>query len=391
MKNILSRRTFCALSATLLSSCIFSDLPKTIIQENFTSYLIGPGRISIANGKEAYFIKILDMVTGSLSFIETPFLGHSIVKNPLDPNKFVMIAQRPGTKACEVSLKERKILNIFPSIAQGSFYGHGVYTKDGKYFLCTENKDKSENGQGTITIRDGQTFKIIGNIPSFGIGPHDMALVNDGSILVIANGGLEPMPPDHPLNKTYKTATNNKNFTMDSSLVFIELQSNKLMEKFPIPYSDVSLRHLSVNAEGDLIGALKYYGNYKKTEQRDVPIFATYSSGKKLEFIFEPLQLKNKTKDLSFGLAINKRTSTMGVTHPEGGMVTFWNLTTKEFLKSYRVMDVQGMILSKDQKYFIVNGLNGALHAFRVEDLEPAILHEKSFLDGPNWQHLNFI
>ena len=76
----------------------------------------------------------------------------------------------------------------------------------------------------------------------------------------------------------------------------------------------------------------------------------------------------------------------MGITHPVGGQVTFWNIKSKTFVKNFAVASPQGIALSNDGNHFLVTTAQQGLMAFSAKTLEI----ESSFfgdIKGLNWRH----
>ncbi|MGB0057672.1 MAG: DUF1513 domain-containing protein, partial [Methyloceanibacter sp.] len=81
----------------------------------------------------------------------------------------------------------------FTSKPDRHFFGHGVFSADGRLLHTTENDYK--NAQGIIGVRDATDgYKQIGEFSARGMEPHDVALLADGRTMVIANGGIRTHP-----------------------------------------------------------------------------------------------------------------------------------------------------------------------------------------------------
>lgn len=108
-------------------------------------------------------------------------------------NRAVIFARRPGTLAFVIDLGRREVESTIVSPIGRHFYGHGVFSSDGRILYATENDVAS--GEGRIGLYDSSDgYRRIGEIHSGGVGPHELLLHPDGSSLVVANGGIRTNP-----------------------------------------------------------------------------------------------------------------------------------------------------------------------------------------------------
>ena len=81
----------------------------------------------------------------------------------------------------------------FATKSDRHFFGHGVFSADGRLLYSTEND--YDGARGMIGVRDVTGgYKQIGEFPAHGMEPHDIALLSDGRTMVIANGGILTHP-----------------------------------------------------------------------------------------------------------------------------------------------------------------------------------------------------
>ena len=124
--------------------------------------------------------------------INLPDRGHSIAFHP-NRSKAVVFARRPGNFAVEFDHQKGMATYRFDSATDRHLYGHGVFSHDGRYLYTAENDFAA--GQGVIGVRDvNDQYRQIAELPSGGIGPHDVKLTSAGGHLVVANGGIRTHP-----------------------------------------------------------------------------------------------------------------------------------------------------------------------------------------------------
>ncbi len=222
-----------------------------------------------------------------------PGRGHSVEMRPFS-NEAIVFARRPGTFAIVFDTKSGQKIQTLESVQGRHFYGHGVFDFEGHYVYATEND--YGNGRGVIGIYEaGDAYRRVGEIPSHGIGPHEIRIHPDGDILIVANGGIQTHP-DIPRVKMNLP-------TMDSSLCYIDDSSGKVL----------------------------------------------------------------------------------AVSAPKGNRITFWNVSTGEFLASANVADACGISPGLEDGEFLISGRNALVLAQASNGrINPLILagHEKTQWDN---------
>ena len=128
---------------------------------------------------------------GDTRSVELPECGHDIALRP-GTGEWVALARRPGRFGVAVPADQRPPV-WFAAKPDRHFFGHGVFSADGKLLYTTEND--YANAQGIIGVRDATYgYRQIGEFPAHGMEPHDVALPSDGRVMVIANGGIQTHP-----------------------------------------------------------------------------------------------------------------------------------------------------------------------------------------------------
>ncbi len=168
--------------------------------------------------------------------------------------KTVAFARRPGTFAM-IFDPWNKAEPIVISAREGRhFYGHGTFSPDGRLLYASEN-DFDDN-RGIIGLYDARNrFARIGEYDTYGVGPHDMTVSDDGKFLIVANGGIETHPD---FGRTKLNLDH-----MEPSLTLIDAASGRLIEKHVLPaqYAQVSTRHVDIDATGRVWFACQYEGH----------------------------------------------------------------------------------------------------------------------------------
>lgn len=168
------------------------------------------------------------------------FRGHGLAQNPVQPSQVLMFARAPGREMLVVNLQDQAATRRLQCEQGYHLSGHGVFSADGTQLFTCESR--YETGEGRIVVRDSQSWNVVADYAAGGVGPHELKLMPDGQTLVIAVGGLRTHPdrPGEVLNLD----------SMDSSLVYMDSRSGRIISQWRLPESKASIRHLDVAADG---------------------------------------------------------------------------------------------------------------------------------------------
>jgi len=155
----------------------------------------------------------------------------------------VVFARRPGSFALAFDVNGRREPVLFPTPKNRHFYGHGVFSADGRLLYATEHDHDTRQGLLGIYNATGG-FARIGEMPTYGIGPHEVIMLSDGKTLAVANGGIET---------DIKTGRKKLNLdTMEPSLSFIDSTTGLLLAQHMLNAAlhKLSIRHIAADANG---------------------------------------------------------------------------------------------------------------------------------------------
>ncbi|MFC6491275.1 DUF1513 domain-containing protein, partial [Nitratireductor sp. GCM10026969] len=197
------------------------------------------------------------------------------------------------------------------------FYGHGIFTPDGKLMLATEND--FEGGRGVAGIYDATNgFRRIGEFPTDGVGPHEAVLLRDGSTLCVANGGILTHP-DYGRTKLNLA-------TMAPSLAYIDIASGEVTEKTELAKElhQLSLRHMAVDAAGDVWFGCQYQGEVAERP----PLVGRHRRGRDIELFPAPREILHAMQNYVGSVAVDASGTTLATSSPRGGLIVFWDTAT---------------------------------------------------------------
>lgn len=253
-----------------------------------------------------------------IAHLPLPDRGHDVTQCT-KTGRLVVFARRPGTFAI-VFDANAYVLSTITSTSRRHFYGHGLFSRDGKLLFATEHA--FDTAEGKIGIYDATNqFKRVGEFASYGMDPHDIALSRDGCILCVANGGVETHPDfgRSELNIA----------TMSPSLVFIDTETGDLLARHEPPASlhQLSLRHLGVGDNGRVwVG-----GQYKGAKSNAVPLIASAALDQPLQFLDVPEQALRHLSFYVGGVAASANGNEIVATSPIGNTALRLDIVSGDF------------------------------------------------------------
>lgn len=266
-----------------------------------------------------------------------------------DGHTVVVFARRPGRFALVIDARARKLMQAFEPAEERHFYGHGVFSRDGRLLYTTENA--YETGDGRVGVYDVKAgFRRIGEFDTGGIGPHQLSLMPDGGTLVVANGGIMTHP-DYGRRKLNIPQ-------MQPSLAYLDARTGKIVEQVRLPDAQhlLSIRHLAIDKAGGVWFGMQYQG---AVEDR-VPLVGCHRRGEKLAPIEASLGLSARFRNYVGSVAANRDGSRIATTSPRGDAIVIWDAHSSAIVREGRLRDACG-VAGTDAGGFLVTGGTGRL------------------------------
>ena len=341
----INRRSFLK---TAISIPLFNS---SLVTSHAESDSLGLMLAACSDEKEQNYIALFRLETLEYKLIPLTERGHALAIHPYITNQAVIAARRPGNSLTLINIDLGTIITKVSSNPDRHFYGHCSYTQNGEYLLTTEND--YENGIGVISIRDSQTLKVIDEIPSFGIGPHDLEFMPDQKTIVIANGGILT----HPDTGRRKLNLNE----MKPSLAYVDLIGAKLIDQYYLSDPKLSIRHIDVNQAGEVGIATQDQAEYLSDANKISLIAMHKNKDRQPDLIQIPknitLSLNRYTADFCFEPSHN----TALVSSPRGNQILIFNTKNQTLVRSYPVNQPSAVALSRDKNYFVVSTAYGEI------------------------------
>ena len=329
---------------------------------------LGPGSLKASPGRPelfaaarrddrgAFSAALFSFEDGDLRVVELPARGHDIALRP-GASEWVAFARRPGRFGVAVPTDKRP--SVWFSAGPGRhFFGHGVFSADGKLLYTTEND--YDRGEGVIGIRDATGgYKQIGEFPARGLEPHDVQVLSDGRTLVIANGGIRTHPDfgNDELNIP----------DMRPSLVYVDLTTGDLLEEQVLPHDlhQLSIRHLALAARDTVVFGCQYRG----PEEDHPPLVGFHRRGERPVLVEAPAGTQTALANYVGSVSADAGGGVVAASAPKGGLVAFWDAATRRYLGCSELKDGCGVAPTHHQASFLLTSGDGWLVEADVLDL----------------------
>lgn len=257
--------------------------------------------------------------------------GHSFAIDA-PRRRAVAFARSPGRFAIAFDVDGKtEPVAIAPSPAR-HFYGHGIFTPDGRLMLATEND--FEGGRGVTGIYDAtDRFRRIGEFATDGIGPHEVVLMRDGKTLCIANGGILTHP-DYGRTKLNLA-------TMAPSLAYIDIATGEVMEKAVLAEElhQLSIRHMAADSAGTVWFGCQYEGDAADKP----PLVGRHRRGRDIELFPGPKDVLHAMRNYVGSVAVDASGTVLATSSPRGGLIVFWDTATGRCLGRQALADGCGV------------------------------------------------
>ncbi|MFP2769022.1 DUF1513 domain-containing protein [Oceanisphaera sp. KMM 10153] len=307
------------------------------------SYLLGGGR----RDQNRYVVQALNL-DGSLRYeLPLPDRGHGMAVHPHLPLA-ICHARRPGGFLCLFDHAEGRLLQVRAADPRRHYYGHGVFSADGRRLFTTEGVSNSSEGIiGVYELAAGRLEKVA-EYRGFGTGPHEIRLLPNGN-LVVGVGGVHTLGRE-PLNLN----------SMAPSLSYLDATTGALLEQATLADRQLSIRHLAVTTDGEVFTGQQYRG-----EPDDYPpLIVRHRAGQPRQPLggTAPIPLGGTPLDWArfnhYIASIAVTDTLIAATSPPGNCYGLWHRHSGELIRIAPLPDASGAS-AQDGQIWLGSGQGG--------------------------------
>ncbi|MBL8566641.1 MAG: DUF1513 domain-containing protein [Hyphomicrobiaceae bacterium] len=311
-------------------------LPSFLAQTSRAGEEIGRGEAlfvsSARRGDGSYCVVIVSASGRVVRELALNDRGHDVAVSP-DGALAVAFARRPGTFAVAFDVRGVRPAVVFETPPARHFYGHGVFSADGRLLYATEN-DFERDGRGVLGVYDvAGGFHRIGELPSHGLGPHDLLLLDDGRTICVANGGIETHPDAGRSELNLDT--------MRPSLVFLDSVTGDVVAEHVLPQelNRLSLRHLCADGSGKVW----FGGQWQGAVASSPELIGSAGRDRPISLVEGGETLGAGLKGYVGSVSASNDGRIIAASAPKAGAVVFIDPATGRVLGQKRLRDVCGI------------------------------------------------
>lgn len=309
----------------------------------------GTSYVDARTGKLHGTLDLMDLDRNELARIPLDFLAHGFTVHPQKPHLAAVFEKR-GPGAALVDLSACKLLGYIRTRHQREFYGHGLWSSDGRIVYAVETA--LDTHAGLMVVRDANGFAELDTFPTYGENPHDCLFVDGGKTLVVTNGGGDLGSSHVP------------------SVTYVDVASRRLLEKVVFSDPKINAGHAVIARDGSLaVCSAPRDGLPQDTSLGGVTIKPRKGKAERMR---KPRPVVERMLGESLSLALHEKSGGLAVTNPAGGIVTLWDMRTGRLLRSVDVEAPRGVTLTLDERWFVLaSGKLSRLTLVSTKTLEP--------------------
>ncbi len=257
--------------------------------------------------------------------------GHSFAIDA-PRRRAVAFARSPGRFAVAFPVDGKAAPVAIPAAPGRHFFGHGVFTPDGRLMLASESD--YEAGQGVTGVYDVDAgFRRIGEFATGGIGPHEVLLMPDGRTLCVANGGILTHPDYERLKLNIDT--------MEPSIAYLDIAGGAMVEQVRLApeLHKLSIRHMVLDASGAVWFGCQYEGDPADRP----PLVGRHRRGREVELFPGPQATLRALDNYVGSMAVDAAGSVVATSSPHGGLIAFWDAASGRHLGDRQMADGCGV------------------------------------------------
>jgi len=302
---------------------------------------------SVRVGPRQHMLMLIDERGGVVGRMPLAGRGHDIAVDPAR-RRVAVFARRPGYFAVIVDVGSLTPVATITPPEGHHFFGHGIFSTDGRLLYATENNFDGERSRGVIGVYDasGTDFARIGEFETHGVDAHEILLAPDGRTLVIANGGIETHP-DYGRQKLNLAE-------MRPSIVRVDSETGDLLEEAVLDpaLNRLSMRHMTFDGAGNVWFGCQWEG----ARSERPPLVGRIGRDGAARLMNFPDAIAPLARNYIGSVVASRDGSTIATSSPIGGQVFFWDAASGDFRDALALPDGCGVAPVEDAAFLATAG-----------------------------------
>lgn len=323
-------------------------------EQGKTAALIG----CAIRGRDKFSAVVADQFGWPIREVALPSRGHGVAINS-KRHHAVAFARRPGVYFLVFDYQNGETIHLAAATKNRHYYGHGVYSNDGKWLYVTEGERGTSRGIiGVYDVAAG--YNKVEEFTDFGIGPHEVIVMPDDSLAIGVGGvhtnGREPLNID----------------TMQPSLSYLN-HDGVLQDQVSLEDRHLSIRHLAHDGADTVLCGQQYRG----VPDEYPSLLAMHTKGQPMMPLeAEPEEWARFNHYIASIAATNEW---ILATSPRGNCYGIWSKQTRQLIELAALPDASGVVV-QDGSFRISSGAGSVVTQF-----EPKV---KQLLNtGTHWDN----
>lgn len=285
-------------------------------------------------GREQFSAVVADESGMPLTQVPLPARGHGVAINTKSGHA-AAFGRRPGTFFLVFDYRTGETVTLTLAAKDRHYYGHGVYSNDGRWLYATEGERGTS--RGIIGVYDStQQYRKVEEFHGFGLGPHEVILMPD-DILAIGVGGVHTNGRA-PLNLD----------SMQPSLSYLS-PTGQLLDQVSLGDHHLSIRHLAHDGDHTVLCGQQYRG-----EPDEYPALLAMHTrgGAMIPLDAEPEEWARFNHYIA---SIAATEEWILATSPRGNCYGIWSKASRQLVELAALPDASGVVTA-DKAFRISSG-----------------------------------
>ncbi len=308
---------------------------------------------SVRVGPRQHELMLIDERGAIIGRMKLAGRAHDIAIDP-ERRRLAVFARRPGYFAVIVDVASCEPLATITPPPGHHFFGHGLFSADGRLLYATENHFDGERARGVVGIYDASgDYARIGEFETHGVDAHEMLLAPDGRTLVIANGGIETHP-DYGRQKLNLAE-------MRPSIVRIDRETGDLLDETVLDaeLNRLSMRHMTFDGAGNVWFGCQWEG----ARSERPPLVGRVGKTGKAKLTAFPDAIAPLARNYIGSVVASRDGSTIATSSPIGGQLFFWDAASGDFRDCVALPDGCGVAATGGEAFLATAGDGSVMRA----------------------------